>query len=178
MAFQRSFALLGAAALFGSAVFAQPALAATVLTYEEQKLAVGDTVTVSPLTTPDHCEIFLEWGSSEGLNVTVEDRTGSVTVKVVAPQEDEYLVNVACGDLEAEPNSLRFGGVPVTIVDDSNPSTDDPVVEDEDDQDADPVDEDEEKDGEQGTEEKKNGSLADLLGSSDLPRVFAGSSLR
>ena len=173
MGLQRSFALLGAAALVGSAVLAQPAVAATVLTYEEQELMVGDTVTVSPLTTPDHCEIFLEWGSSEGLNVTVEDRTGSVTVKVVAPQHGEHLVNVACGNIDADEESLRYGGVPVTVVGNSTPPVDTPDVEDEDTEDVedtDPVDTEDEKD--------KSSSIADLRGSSDLPRIFAGSSLR
>lgn len=172
-AFQRSSALLGAAALLGSAVLAQPALAATVLTYEAQELAVGESVTVSPLTTPAHCAVFLEWGTNDGLDVTVEPATGAVTVKVVAPQQGEHLVNVACGNIHGEEESLRYGGVSVTVVDDSTPPVDTPDVEDEDTEDVedtDPVDTEDEKD--------KSSSLADLRGSSDLPRIFAGSSLR
>ena len=166
MSFQRSSALLGTAALLGSAVLAQPALAATVLTYEVQELAVGETVTVSPLTTPDHCAVFLEWGTTEGVDATVNTSTGAVTVKVVDPQQDEYLVNVACGNIEGEKSSLRFGGVPITVVSNATPPVDTPDVEDEKNVEAsDPA----------GTDDEQK---ADLCGSSDLPRIFAGSSLR
>lgn len=167
MGFQRSFALLGAAALVGSAVLAQPAVATTVLTYEEQELMVGDTVTVSPLTTPDHCAVFLKWGPTDGLTVTVDGSTGDATVKVVDSEESEYLVTIACGNIDGDKDSLRFGGIPITVVD-ATPPTDAPT--DEQDQDTDPVDTDD--------EEGKGDSLSGLLGSSDLPRVFAGSSLR
>lgn len=172
MAFKRSLPLVSVAAFAGSVLLAQPALAETVLSFEAQNLADGDTVTISPLTTPEHCSIFLV-KDADGLDAEIDHATGAVTVKVADPEKTSYLIDVACGNSDGDVSSLRFGGIAVSILDDSTPP---PAEEGEDDDEAtepDPGVGDDEDDA-----VTPPVSSIDALGSSDLPPAFAGSSLR